>query len=71
MSKAHDGAETKGRLARLAGKPRDACPYKDKRKANGRLTGSRGFRNAWFAGWDNMDQKIRWGELGEGDMKQR
>jgi len=36
--------------AALASEPEAACPYDDKRKADGRLTFSRAFRNAWLQG---------------------
>lgn len=45
------GAFTKGYLAFESGLSRDACPYQDKRKADGRLTWSRSFAAAWRDGW--------------------
>lgn len=59
MSRAHDGAERKGREARQAGLGPDACPYRDLRKPDGRITGSRGFRNAWRMGWMLADLELR------------
>lgn len=47
-----DSAVQKGRDAFLAGKPRTACPYKDKRKDDGRLTFSRAWQIAWRDGYD-------------------
>lgn len=47
---AHRGAFDKGAAAYREGKPTSACPYRDTRKDDGRLTGSRGFRNAWYDG---------------------
>lgn len=46
-----DAAERKGREAARAGLPESACPYKDKRKDDGRLTFSRAWRNAWLRGY--------------------
>lgn len=51
-----DAAERKGREAAMAGLGEDACPYKDKRKEDGRLTFSRAWRNAWFAGYRSVKQ---------------
>lgn len=46
-----DGAERKGREARAAGLTEAHCPYVDVRKADGRLTWSRAYRNAWVVGF--------------------
>lgn len=51
MNKAFQGAYRKGYRAALEGKPIEACPYVDWRKADGRLTFSRGFRRAWHDGY--------------------
>lgn len=51
MSRPLWSAWLKGLDAGLAGLPADSCPYKDKRKSDGRLTFSRAFRNAWRDGW--------------------
>lgn len=48
---AHRGAFDKGARARREGASLAACPYRDVRRADGRLTGSRGFMKAWRAGW--------------------
>ena len=45
------GAYMKGAYAAEAGQPLDSCPYKDKRKEDGRITWSRAFRYAWQDGW--------------------
>ncbi len=45
------GAFRKGYLAFTSGESRACCPYKDKRKADGRLTWSRAFRASWHDGW--------------------
>lgn len=44
------GAFERGERDAAAGKPEDACPYADARKANGQLTWSRAFRSAWRDG---------------------
>lgn len=46
-----DAAVRKGREAFQAGLPESACPYKDHRKDDGRLTFSRAWRNAWLDGY--------------------
>lgn len=51
MNRALRGAYRKGLTAGLAGDPVAACPYKDKRKWDGRLTWSRAFETAWRDGW--------------------
>ena len=51
-----DGAYLKGIHARLEGAAITDCPYKDKRKWNGRLTWSRAFENAWRDGWEYADK---------------
>lgn len=45
------GAFKKGMAAHDAGDPIEACPYRDKRKQDGRLTWSRAFISAWEDGW--------------------
>lgn len=52
-----EGAVRKGREAFLAGEPIGACPYKDVRKKNGRLTWSRAFAKAWCDGWEAAKQE--------------
>lgn len=51
-----DVAAQKGREAALAGQTEADCPYRDKRKADGRLTFSRAFRNAWAEGFRSVKQ---------------
>jgi ribosome modulation factor len=51
----YDKIRERGYIAALAGKPRSACPYPDKRKPNGKVTFSRAFRNAWLSGWDDFN----------------
>lgn len=46
------GAFRKGMQAAQDGETRDTCPYRDKRKPDGRLTWSRAYRTAWFDGFD-------------------
>lgn len=46
-----DGAARKGAKAKADGLPESACPYDDKRKADGRLTWSRAFQRAWLDGY--------------------
>jgi len=48
-----DGAYRKGLAAHVAGEPLSACPYRDKRKWNGKLSWSRAFINAWCDGWEH------------------
>lgn len=50
------GAYRKGWEASAAGQPYTACPYRDKRKWNGRLTWSRAFIAAWQDGWNAFRQ---------------
>lgn len=45
------GAFKKGIQAHRDGLPLSACPYKDKRKPDGRLSWSRAFITAWCDGW--------------------
>lgn len=45
------GAYRKGVLAHLEGKALQDCPYKDKRKDDGRLSWSRSFITAWADGF--------------------
>lgn len=58
-NRALQGAYRRGFAAARAGEPERACPYDDKRKANGSLTWSRSFITAWCDGWraavDNQD----------------
>lgn len=42
----------KGVAARAAGLGPDTCPYRDIRKADGRLTFGRYWRNLWFEGYN-------------------
>jgi len=54
MNKAFQAAFRKGARARLEGRPRAACPYRDIRNHYRRgNTFSRAFRNAWHDGWNN------------------
>lgn len=57
-----DAAYLKGIQAQLEGADISTCPYKDKRKWDGRLTFSRAFLNAWRDGWEyaekNRDQAL-------------
>lgn len=48
----HPNVFMAGALACVNGRSRKCCPYRDYRKADGRLTFSRYWRNLWFAGWD-------------------
>jgi hypothetical protein len=50
-NRAHRGAFIKGQLARSAGAPRNANPYSDNRKLDGRLTWSRAFMACWDDGY--------------------
>lgn len=45
-------ARENGRQAYLAGRPRTACPYPDRRTVLGRVTWSRSYRIYWLRGWD-------------------
>lgn len=45
-------AERKGREAALTGVRRRDNPYPDHRTDRGSVTFARGFRRAWFKGWD-------------------
>ncbi|WP_369805313.1 Rmf/CrpP family protein [Acidithiobacillus ferriphilus] len=45
------GAFKKGADAHQNGQSITDCPYKDKRKEDGRLTFSRAFVRAWHDGW--------------------
>jgi len=54
----HAGAYRKGRKARAEGLTLDDCPYRDKRKVDGRVTFSRAFRKAWVYGWDDRDREL-------------
>jgi len=44
-------ARRKGREAFLAGRREEDCPYRDRRKEDGRLTFSRAWRLAWLEGF--------------------
>lgn len=59
------GAYRKGVLAGLDGKTMQDCPYKDKRKHDGRLSWSRSFITAWLDGlWHaQAHQKAKAGEV--------
>jgi ribosome modulation factor len=46
------GAFKKGMQAQKDGAQKEACPYKDKRKPDGRLSWSRSFMAAWRDGWE-------------------
>ena len=60
MSIALEGAERKGREAFLTGKPRSACPYKDKRQDYRNIvTWSRAFITAWHDGYDEAEKRYR------------
>jgi len=55
LGKGHIGAYERGRQAREAGKPREACPYDSRAVGGARRnipTGARGYAKAWLAGWD-------------------
>ena len=47
------GAYRKGWRAWVDGHGLGDCPYRDRRKANGKVTFSRAFRNAWHKGWSD------------------
>lgn len=51
------GAYKKGARAAETGEPIESCPYKDKRKQDGRLTWSRAFSSAWCDGWNDWRQQ--------------
>lgn len=46
-----DAAYRKGWDAAHAGESLESCPYRDKRKYDGRLTFSRAWRERWRSGW--------------------
>ena len=48
------GAYNKGVKAKEEGKSIEDCPYKDKRKKDGRLTQSRSFIKAWEDGYNGL-----------------
>jgi len=50
-NRAWQGAFKKGVKAHQGGLPLSACPYKDKRKPDGRLSWSRAFIAVWRDGW--------------------
>ncbi len=50
----------RGRAARLAGQPREACPYHPKPGRGGVIdSGARGYANAWLRGWDEADREMQ------------
>lgn len=51
VSKNLISAYNKGRKAKQENKSITDCPYKDKRKEDGRLTWSRAFKKAWEDGF--------------------
>ena len=53
------GAWRKGVAARMKGLGLSACPYKDTRKTDGRLTFSRAFQKSWGDGWLWADKNLR------------
>lgn len=55
-SNALAGAVLRGMRAALAGEPITACPYRDVRKWNGKLTWSRAFESAWRDGWEKASR---------------
>lgn len=54
VSKNLIGAYNKGIKAKQEGKSLKDCPYKDKRKIDGRLTWSRAFKKAWEDGFNGL-----------------
>jgi hypothetical protein len=54
VSKNLIGAYNKGSKAKEEGKKLSDCPYKDKRKDDGRLTWSRAFKKAWEDGYNGL-----------------
>jgi len=50
-NRAMRGAFKKGMTAYLTGQSDTACPYRDRRNFDGRLTWSRAFRKAWQDGY--------------------
>lgn len=57
MTRTLGGAEMKGREAYAKGAGRLENPYKDRRTERGHVTWSRGFRKAWFEGWDYAEKR--------------
>ncbi|MDH0959086.1 hypothetical protein EGJ86_19295 [Pseudomonas sp. o96-267] len=51
------GAFKKGVLAFLDGKPVSDCPYRDKRKDDGRLSWSRSYITAWHSGYQHCQRQ--------------
>jgi len=45
------GSFKKGMVAHQNGQPIESCPYRDRRKPDGRLSWSRSFIRAWQDGW--------------------
>lgn len=56
-NRAMQGAYRKGYAVGLEGWSPCVSPYKDKRKADGRLTWSRAFDSAWRDGWAAGDEQ--------------
>ena len=56
-NKALLGSYKKGVLACRNGLPITACPYRDKRTPNGRLSWSRSFITAWRDGWRDEEKR--------------
>lgn len=54
ISKNLIGAYNKGVKAKQEGKKLSDCPYKDKRKEDGRLTWSRAYIKAWEDGYRGL-----------------
>lgn len=52
---AHAGATARGARDAIAGIRN--CPYPDLRRKCGRITGARGFRNAWYLGHELAQSK--------------
>lgn len=50
------GAYRKGALARLGGSSLADCPYRDKRKEDGRLSWSRSYITAWTDGYRDAER---------------
>lgn len=52
-----ESARRKGAEAFVAGRSEMDCPYRDTRKADGRLTFSRAWRTAWLYGFREAKRK--------------
>lgn len=48
-------AERKGREARARGEGIEACPYRDIRNADNKVTWARSWRRAWLKGWKEQE----------------